>query len=86
MVRKAINYSANIDDQMLDNIAAEYEKESWYGGVGPTKARHHHISNKDLTTISVQLSQLLLQITDHKAKSKKENRSLFLRDPLSHAL
>ncbi len=53
MGRKAINYSAYTDDQMLDNIAAEYEKERWYGGVGPTKARHHHISDEDLTTISV---------------------------------
>lgn len=76
----------NVDDHMLDSMAAEYEKGSWHGEVGPSKAGRHHISDEDLTRISVRLPQSLLRTIDLKAKSKKEKRSQFLRDTLSHAL
>ena len=46
---------------MLDGVAAEYEKESLHGRIGPIKARRPHISDKVLTTISVRLSQSLLR-------------------------
>ena len=86
MDRKEVNNYFNVDDQMLDSMAAEYEKGSWHGGVGPIKAGRPHISDEDLTTISVRLPQSLLRTIDLKAKSKKENRSQFLRDTLIRAL
>lgn len=86
MDRKEVNNYFNVDDQMLDSMAAEYEKGSWHGGVGAIKAGRPHISDEDLTTISVRLPQSLLRTIDLKAKSKKENRSQFLRDTLIRAL
>ena len=86
MDRKEINNYSNVDDHMLDSMAAEYEKGSWHGEVGPIKAGHPHISDEDLTRISVRLPQSLLRTIDPKANSKKENRSQFLRDTLIRAL
>ncbi|BDR52276.1 hypothetical protein KIM372_01830 [Bombiscardovia nodaiensis] len=86
MKETEINSYFAVDDQMLDSMAAEYETGTWKGTVGPIRAGRPHISDEDLTTISVRLPQSLLQTIDNKARLKKENRSQFLRDTLSRAL
>ena len=45
MNRKEINNYFEVDDEMLDSMAAEYEQGTWHGKIGPIMAGHPHISD-----------------------------------------
>jgi len=75
-----------LTDELLDDLAGEYEKGTWGGHSGAVRLGRPRFGDEKLVSISLKISPSSLAIVDRKAEEQGESRSDFLRDAIDKAL
>ena len=75
-----------LTDELLDDLAEEYEKGIWKGHSGGVRLGRPRFGDERLVSISLKISPSSLASVDKKAEEQGESRSDFLRDVIDKAL
>lgn len=74
-----------ITDEMLEEMAAEYEEGTW-SGHGKVRAGRPRVYNEEMETISFRIPKSRLAAIERVAGERGESRSEFLREAVDSAL
>lgn len=69
-----------LTDEMLDEMAKEYEDGTWEGKMGKLVVGRPSLAAEEVKSVSFRLPISRIAMIDARAQAKGETRSAFLRD------
>jgi dihydroorotate dehydrogenase len=85
MTYKAYN-GVELMDELLDEMATEYERGDWSGHIGPRHAGRPRFGEEKLVPVTVKLAPSTRDGLDAAAKAAHQSRSAFIRATLEQAV
>ncbi|MDR2109625.1 MAG: ribbon-helix-helix domain-containing protein [Coriobacteriales bacterium] len=84
--REALNKKFGVTEQMLDEMAEEYENGTWSGPVGKIVMGRPSIANEEVRPITFRLPLAKIKALDDRASQLGGTRSEALREAVNEYL